>query len=206
MAKVLRTKWYGETVKALQINGKSRRTQECYARAVRMLTEYSGKEPDEITEEEIRDYFLYRKNECGWVPDTMKICYCGILFFYGHVIRRDRHIFSILKSEKEKRLPCVLSRKEVYNILSHVRTFHNYTYLTTLYACGLRLQEALYLRYPILIRIGCRFTFTGAKGPVTAMFPARRNPASAPPLLGNPPESPADFPGFGTGAYFGAPV
>jgi integrase len=146
MAKVLRTEWYGETVKALQINGKSRRTQECYARAVRMLTEYSGKEPDEITEEEIRDYFLYRKNECGWVPDTMKICYCGILFFYGHAIRRDRHIFNFLKSEKEKRLPCVLSREEVYDIPSHVRTFHNYTYLATVYACGLRLQEALYLQ------------------------------------------------------------
>ncbi|MEE4355276.1 MAG: phage integrase N-terminal SAM-like domain-containing protein [Desulfococcaceae bacterium] len=77
MAKVLRTKWYGETLKTLQINGKSKRTQECYGRAVRMLTEYFGKEPDGITGEELRDYFLYRKNECGWMPDTMKICSCG---------------------------------------------------------------------------------------------------------------------------------
>jgi site-specific recombinase XerD len=184
MAKVLRTKWYGETVKALQINGKSRRTQECYARAVRMLIEYSGKEPDRITGEELRDYFLYRKNECQWAPDTMKIRYCGIRFFYGHVIRREWHIFSILKSEKEKRLPCVLSRKEVYNILSHVRTFHNYTYLTTLYACGLRLQEALYLRYPILIRIGCRFMSTGAKGPVTAMFRFPKKPCICSAVIG----------------------
>jgi integrase len=70
-----------------------------------MLTEYFGKEPDGITGEELRDYFLYRKNECQWAPDTMKIRYCGIRFFYGHVIRREWHIFSILKSEKEKRLP-----------------------------------------------------------------------------------------------------
>ncbi|MEE4354854.1 MAG: site-specific integrase [Desulfococcaceae bacterium] len=146
MAKVLRTKWYEETVKALQINGKSKRTQQCYARAVRMLTEYSGKEPDQISEEELRDYFLYRKNECGWAPNTMKICYCGIRFFYEHVIRRDWHIFNILKSQKERRLPCVLSREEVYDILSHVRTFHNYTYPATVYACGLRLREALYLQ------------------------------------------------------------
>ncbi len=146
MAEVLRTEWYGETVKTLQINGKSKRTQECYARAVRMLIEYFGKEPDGITGEELRDYFLYRRNECGWAPDTMKICYCGIRFFYGHVIRRDRHIFSILKSEKERRLPCVPGREEVYSILRHVRTFHNYAYLTTVYACGLRLQEALFLQ------------------------------------------------------------
>ncbi len=146
MAKVLRTEWYEETVKALQINGKSKRTQECYARAVRMLTEYFGKEPDEITGEELRDYFLYRKNVTGWAPDTMKICYCGIRFFYEHVIRRDWHIFNILKSEKERRLPCVLSREEVYSILRHVRTFHNHTYLATVCACGLRLQEALFLQ------------------------------------------------------------
>ena len=33
MAKVLRTEWYEETVKALQINGKGERTQQAYAYA-----------------------------------------------------------------------------------------------------------------------------------------------------------------------------
>ena len=145
MANVLRTKWYGETVKALQINGKSERTQHCYARAVRMLIQYFGKEPDQITEDELRDYFLYRKNDCNWSPNTMKICYSGIRFFYEHVIRREWHIFKILKSQKEKRLPCVLSREEVYSVLGRVQTFHNYAYLASVYACGLRLQEGLHL-------------------------------------------------------------
>ncbi len=45
--KTLRTPWYDETIKALQINGKSDKTQEAYARAVRMLIEYFGKEPDQ---------------------------------------------------------------------------------------------------------------------------------------------------------------
>ncbi len=146
MAKVLRTKWYVETVKALQINGKSERTQHCYARAVRMLIEHVGKEPDKITEEELRDYFLFRRNDCKWAPNTMKICYCGIRFFFEHVIRREWYLFSILKSEKERRLPCVLSRTEVYDILERIRTFHNYTYLAAVYACGLRLQEGLHLQ------------------------------------------------------------
>ncbi len=145
MEKVLRTKWYGETVKTLQINGKSERTRHCYARAVRMLIQYFGKEPDQITEDELRDYFLYRKNDCNWSSNTMKICYCGIRFFYEHVIRREWHIFKILKSQKEKRLPCVLSRKEVYAVLSYIHTLHNFTYLATVYACGLRLQEGLHL-------------------------------------------------------------
>ncbi len=126
MAKVLHTKWYVETVKALQINGKSERTQHCYARAVRMLIVHVGWEPDKITEEELRDYHLYRRNECKQAPNTMKICYCGIRFFSEHVIRREQYLFNILKSEKERRLPCVLSRTEVYDIPERIRTFHNY--------------------------------------------------------------------------------
>jgi site-specific recombinase XerD len=131
MAKVLRTKWYDEAVKALQINGKCERTQQAYGRSVRMLIEYFGMEPDQITEDELRDYFLFRKNDCNWSPNTMKICYSGIRFFYEHVIRREWHIFKILKSQKEKRLPCVLSREEVYAVLSQIHTFHNYAYLAT---------------------------------------------------------------------------
>ncbi|MEE4356619.1 MAG: phage integrase N-terminal SAM-like domain-containing protein [Desulfococcaceae bacterium] len=78
-----------------------------------MLVRHFAREPGGIAGEELRDYFLYRRNECGRVPDTMKICYCGIRFFYGHVIRREWHIFSILKSQREKRLPCVPGREEV---------------------------------------------------------------------------------------------
>lgn len=37
MNKTLQTPWYNKTVDALQIAGMSERTQQCYARAVRML-------------------------------------------------------------------------------------------------------------------------------------------------------------------------
>ncbi len=146
MAKTLQTKWYGKTVKALQLNGKSERTQKMYARAVRMLIEFHGKEPGKITEDELRDYFLHRKNVDKWASGTMRICYSGIKFFYQHVIRRDWHLFEILRAQPENRLPCVLSREEVYRILNHVLTYHNRVFLTTVYACGLRLQEALHLQ------------------------------------------------------------
>ena len=39
-----------------------------------------------------------------------------------------------------------MNRNEVLQILQQVYTFHNYAYLTTVYTCGLRLQEALYLQ------------------------------------------------------------
>ncbi len=55
-------------------------------------------------------------------------------------------VFEYLKAQKVKRLPFVLNRDEVLQILQQVHTFHNYVFLTTVYTCGLRLQEALYLQ------------------------------------------------------------
>jgi integrase/recombinase XerD len=146
MKKVLQTPWYTRITEALQLNGKSETTQRAYARAVRMLIEFAGKEPDLITEEELKDYFLHRKNVDKWSHNTMRICYSGIRFFYEHVIKRDWHILDILRAQPEHRLPAILSREEVSDILNRVRPFHNYAYLATVYSCGLRLSEALSLQ------------------------------------------------------------
>ncbi|MDM8515527.1 hypothetical protein QUF76_04950 [Desulfobacterales bacterium HSG16] len=70
----------------------------------------------------------------------------GLKFFFINVLRKEWHLFNILKAQSEKRLPSVLSHEEVFQILKNVRAFHNYTYLSTVYSCGLHLQECLYLQ------------------------------------------------------------
>jgi integrase len=76
----------------------------------------------------------------------MRISHCGIKFFFKNVLKRKWHIFNYLDAKRERRLPCVLSKEEVFRILDHVTTFHNYTFLSTVYSCGLRLSEALSLQ------------------------------------------------------------
>ena len=49
-------------IEDLQLRGLSEKTQKAYVRAVRQLAEHSAKSPDQITEEELRQYFLYFKN------------------------------------------------------------------------------------------------------------------------------------------------
>ena len=139
------TDWSKRMIQTLQLNGKSERTQQCYVRAVRMLTEFYHKSPAAITEEELREYFLHKKNVNNWSPKTMRICYCGIRFFYINVLQHDWHIFNILRAQTEHRLPAVLSEQEVRKILSLVNTSHNRAYLTTVYSCGLRLHEGIHL-------------------------------------------------------------
>ena len=144
---VLQTPWYGKAVEALKLNGKGERTQEAYARHVRKLIEFfNGMEPDQITEEELKRYLIHRQDINKWQPNTMRICYSAIKFLYLHVVQRDWYLLKIIKAPTEKRLPSVLSREEVNSILSKIATFHNFVFLSTIYSCGLRLQEGLFLQ------------------------------------------------------------
>jgi integrase/recombinase XerD len=137
--------WRENMDKALQIAGKCERTRQAYIRSVRMLGEFYDCLPDTLTEDQLRDYFVHRKTVDDWAPNTMKIAYCAIKFFFQHVIRRDWHILSILRAETEKRLPTILSQEEVWKIFGCVKKLHNAAFVTTVYTCGLRLHEALSL-------------------------------------------------------------
>ena len=47
----------------LQLRGLSPRTQQCYLEAVKHLAQHYRRAPDHISEEELRQYFLYLLNE-----------------------------------------------------------------------------------------------------------------------------------------------
>lgn len=138
--------YYQKSMRALQLAGMSQRTQECYTRAVRQLVDFYKKTPDKISEQDLQDYFLHRKNADKWSAATMRICYSGIKFFFINVLKRDWHTLQLIYAKREQRLPTVLSLNEVWTILNAVATPQNKAYLTTVYTCGLRLHEALYLQ------------------------------------------------------------
>ena len=138
--------YYQKSMRALQLAGMSERTQQCYTRSVRMLVDFYGKTPDLITEQELQDYFLHRKNTDKWAAATMRICYSGIKFFFINVLKRDWHTLELIHAKREQTLPTVLSIKEVWTIINAVNTIQNKTYLTAVYTCGLRLHEALFLQ------------------------------------------------------------
>ncbi len=62
------------------------------------------------------------------------------------MLQRKWPVFDYLKPQREKHLPCVLTQEDVRRIPGHVKTFHNYAFLTTVYTCGIRLQEALHIQ------------------------------------------------------------
>jgi integrase/recombinase XerD len=62
-------------IQDLQLKGYSDSTQSLYVAAVRQLCEHFGKIPGKITEEDLRDYFLYGKNVKKWSRSTSDTAY-----------------------------------------------------------------------------------------------------------------------------------
>lgn len=135
-------------IECLQLRGFSERTQEAYTRAVRQLAEHYHKSPDLITEEELRQYFLYIINVKHYSRNTTTIALCGIRFFFEQTLNRNWTLFNIVRPAPEHKLPVILSLEEVREILNRVRLPRYRVCLSTIYGCGLRLQEGLRLAVP----------------------------------------------------------
>ena len=133
-------------IECLQLRGLAERTQEAYTRAVRQLAAHYHKSPDQISEAELRQYFLYLKNVKHYSRPTMTVAICGIKFFYEQTLNRHWAIFGIVRPAPEKKLPVILSLAEVRQILGRVRLPRYKVCLTAIYSCGLRLQEGTHLQ------------------------------------------------------------
>lgn len=133
-------------IQDMQLHGYSERTQQSYVREVRKVSQFYNCSPAKLNEDQLRDYFLYLKNEKKFAANSMRIAYCGIKFFYQHTLKRNWDTLTLIRAETERRLPTVLSLPETRSLLGTVRTPQNKAYLTTVYHCGLRLQEALNLQ------------------------------------------------------------
>ena len=132
----------------MQLHGYSPKTQSCYVGAVCGLAKHYHKSPDQISEEELRRYFLFLTLEKKVARATATIALCGIKFLFQNTLQRNWTAFKLLRPRREKKLPVVLSREEVQKILPCVCTPMYRVCLTTIYSCGLRLSEGLFLRIP----------------------------------------------------------
>lgn len=130
----------------MQLKGYSQRTQEAYCNAVRQLAAHFRRSPDLLTEEDLRQYFLYLTREKKVARATATIAMCGVKFFFQNTLRREWTSLALLRPAPDHRLPVVLTRDEVRDILRHVRIAVYRACLTTIYACGLRLLEGAHLK------------------------------------------------------------
>ena len=130
----------------LQLAGYAKRSTESYVSSVLRLQRFYNKKPEDITEEELRQYWLCCQNEFGWSAATLRISYAGIQHFFTKTLVRSWNIFNEIKWKREETLPTILSLREVKNIINELPTQQSYTFYLTLYSMGLRLREATSLQ------------------------------------------------------------
>jgi len=132
-------------IEDMQLRGLSPRTQASYVAAVRKLAQHFHKSPDELSEQELRSYFLYLKNKKRVAPSTYNQILSALKFLYRKTLGKPWPVLGFAKPTTEKKLPVVLSRAEVQRVLNEVRKPHYRVCLLTIYSCGLRLQEGVRL-------------------------------------------------------------
>jgi integrase/recombinase XerD len=130
----------------LQLRGLAPKTQQCYLDAVKHLAQHYRRAPDQISEEDLRQYFLFLINDKKVAESTLRIHLYGIRFFYEHTLQRPWPVFDLVRPRNIQKLPVVLSLREVRSLLALVDNTKARTCLQLIYACGLRLTEGTHLQ------------------------------------------------------------
>lgn len=135
-------------IQDLQLRGYADRTVESYAAAVVQLAQFHHTAPDRLSAEQLRAYLLHLSTVRKIAPSSFIVALCGIRFFYEHTLGRHWTVLDVARPKCEKKLPVVLSRDEVWQVLAAVRHPIYRVCLTIMYACGLRLLEGARLQVP----------------------------------------------------------
>lgn len=132
----------------MQIRNLAMNTQRSYVEQVSRFARHFGQSPLALGPEEIRAYQVYLTNEKKLTPSSINIAVSALRFLYKVTLKKDWLVAEIIPAPKTPQtLPVVLSPEEVVQFLDAVKPPKHRTILTTCYAAGLRISEAV--RLPI---------------------------------------------------------
>lgn len=127
----------------LALSRVSSRTREEYGRYLRKLGEHTGRDPAALEEHEARAYLLYLKEQKRYAPGSMRIAAAALRMFYNTVLQKGWRLFDLVSSPDRQRLPLVLTRGQVAKLLGLLKEPRFRAIFTLIYACGLRVGEAV---------------------------------------------------------------
>jgi len=130
----------------MQVRNLSPLTQSSYVQQVSMFARHFDKSPAVLGLEDIRDYQLYLTTQKKLDASSIKVAVSAIRFLYRVTLKRPWDFDEAVPSPKKPRtLPIILSPEEVLQFLGCVTNIKQRTILTTCYAAGLRISEAVHL-------------------------------------------------------------
>ncbi len=130
----------------MQVRNLSPHTQTSYVQQVSRFARHFGRSPDALGPEEIRTYQVYLTNERKLAPSSICIAVSALRFLYTVTLQTAWSADAVIPAPKKPQtLPVVLSPEEVVQFLDCVTLPKHRTILTTCYAAGLRISEAVRL-------------------------------------------------------------
>ena len=138
----LRTRMTGD----LRLRNYSDNTILIYTNTVADFARYFHKSPDKMGPEEIRQYQLYLLDERKLAWSTFVQRTAALKFFYTRTLKQNWFVQEVAKPKVRRPLPTVLSREEVTALLDATANLKHRALLATLYATGLRCEEAQQLK------------------------------------------------------------
>jgi len=125
----------------------SDRTIRAYYSAIKGLFEhFSYKNPQYLTEDDLRDYMelLVEKRKAS--TSYQKIVISGIKLYFEEILGRELDDLLLIIPQGSKRLPTFLSKEEVKSIIDNIDNLKHKSIIALIYSCGLRIGEVVNLK------------------------------------------------------------
>ena len=131
----------------MQVRNLALNTQTSYLQQVSLFARHFHKSPEQLGPEDIRAYQVYLTNERKLAPSSVLIAVAALRFLYKVSLKKDWSFDDLIPAPKKpQKLPEVLSPEEVLHFLSCIGSTKHRAILTTCYAAGLRISEAIHLK------------------------------------------------------------
>ena len=128
----------------MQVRNLALNTQTTYVQQVSLFARHFNKSPEQLGPEEIRAYQVYLTNERKLATSSVLIAVAALRFLYKVTLKKDWQFEDVIPAPKKpQKLPVVLSPEEVLQFLGCVGSMKHRAILTTCYAAGLRISEAV---------------------------------------------------------------
>lgn len=132
---------YVEKLEQKRYSESTQRTYMAYFKD--FIYSLNGQPLDTITEETINAYILSLIKEHTISSSQQNQRINAIKFYYEKVLGKERMLFDIDRPRREKRLPEVLSKDEIFALIKQTENIKHKCLIMLIYSCGLRRSEAI---------------------------------------------------------------
>lgn len=127
----------------MKISKLSAHTIRNYLEFNKKLLEYSSKQPEEIEQQDIKNFLADKMSDKASISTILFLS--SIRFAYTLLLEKDPTL-GIKRPKNEKKIPIVLTKQEVIQLINSSSTAKSRLILQLLYSSGLRVSELVNLK------------------------------------------------------------